>query len=144
MLFSNDRNALRRSFHEAWKKRLAGAPLEPLEAQIARVVEHHPEYHAMVEDEDALEQDFHPEGGQTNPFLHMAMHMALTDQQATDRPPGIADALSAARVRYPDLHDLEHAAMECLGRALWEAQRAARAPDDRAYLKCIRALARRH
>lgn len=142
MFFGNDRNALRRSFHDAWKKRVAGMPLEPLEAQIAQVVERHPEYHAVVEDEKGIERDFAPEDGQTNPFLHMAMHMALGDQRATDRPPGIAAALSGALGRFTDAHELEHAAMECLGRALWEGQRAGRPPDDQAYLECIRSLAR--
>jgi hypothetical protein len=30
--------------------------------------------------------------------------------------------------------------MECLGQALWEAQRKGQAPDEAAYLECLKAL----
>jgi hypothetical protein len=36
--------------------------------------------------------------------------------------------------------DAEHRMMEALGRALWEAQRAGRLPDERAYLEDLRRL----
>jgi hypothetical protein len=37
--------------------------------------------------------------------------------------------------------EAEHRMMEALGRALWEAQRAARLPDEQAYLEDLRRLA---
>ena len=86
-----DRSGLRRLYVEAWRKHRAGRPLEPLEHQIVTVIEQHPEYHALLEDEaEALGRDFTPEAGQSNPFLHMGLHLAIREQAATDRPAGIA------------------------------------------------------
>jgi hypothetical protein len=137
MLFGNDRTALRRFYLEAWRKLRENQPLEPLERQIAEVVSEHPEYHALLEGEDALAQDYTPEMGQSNPFLHMGMHIAIREQLGGDRPVGIVTAYRALLLRLGDPHAVEHHMMECLGQALWEAQRAGRAPDEAAYLKCL-------
>jgi len=138
MLFGNDRTALRRFYLEAWRKRRENQPLEPLERQIAEVVNEHPEYHALLESDAALEQDYTPEMGQSNPFLHMGMHIAIREQLGNDRPIGIVTAYRALLLRLGDAHTVEHHMMECLGQALWEAQRAGRAPDEVAYLECLR------
>ena len=123
---------------EAWRKYRERLPMEPLEAQIADVIAAHPEYHSMFSDaEQALHEDFTPERGESNPFLHMGIHLAIREQVSTDRPTGIRAAHQALVIRHGE-HDAEHLMGECLGRALWEAQRAGRAPDEQAYLESIR------
>jgi len=99
MIFGQDRNELRKMYADAWKKLCDKTPLTPLEAQIAAVVEWHPEYHADITS-DALDKDYSPEGGQTNPFLHMGLHLGIREQVATNRPPGISDVFSSAN-RWP-------------------------------------------
>ncbi len=85
------RESLRQSYLDAWRKHRESLPMEPLEHQLATVVEQHPEYHAFIEgDPDAINRDFTPEGGQSNPFLHMGLHLAIREQVATNRPVGIA------------------------------------------------------
>ncbi|MEW6648379.1 MAG: DUF1841 family protein [Pseudomonadota bacterium] len=138
MLFGNDRTALRRFYLEAWRKLRDNQPLEPLERQVAEVVSEHPEYHALLESEDTLVQDYTPEMGQSNPFLHMGMHLAIREQLGGDRPAGIVTAYRTLLLRLGDAHTVEHHMMECLGQALWEAQRAGRAPDEAAYLDCLK------
>ena len=140
MIFGNDRNRLRQYYLDAWQKRLAGEDLEPLEALIAAVVAQHPEYHALLESADAIEQDFTPEQGQTNPFLHMGMHVGLAEQIGADRPAGIRDIHRQLSQKHGDAHSAEHRMMECLGLVLWEAQRQNRPPDEAAYLDCLRSL----
>ena len=134
------RTDLRRTYAEAWRKQRAGSLLSPLEAQLATVIGEHPEYHRWIEADTGLESEFTPESGQSNPFLHLGMHLALRDQVATDRPPGIRElhARLAGRV---GAHDAEHRMMEALGAALWEAQRAGRAPDESRYLEHLRQIA---
>ena len=104
------------------------------------VIAEHPEYAALVEQgEDALLREWGPDGGAVNPFLHMGMHLALREQVATDRPAGIAAIhrrLAAAHGPY----EAEHRMMECLGEALWLAQRSGVMPDERAYLEALRRL----
>ena len=140
MIFGNDRTELRRLFVEAWRRRTANLPVEPLHDQIATVVALHPEYHALVESPDALEREWTPVEGETNPFLHMGMHLAVREQVGTDRPAGIRSAFARLAHTRSDTHAAEHEVFECLGRALWEAQRAGRAPDDATYLECVRCL----
>lgn len=124
----------------AWNKARRGAALTPLEERIAAVVSEHPEYHAALESGAASEAEYTPEGGETNPFLHMGLHIAIREQVAIDRPPGVRAVFAGlAAARGP--HEAEHAMLECLAETLWEAQRAARPPDDAAYLERLRRLA---
>jgi hypothetical protein len=133
------RSSLRRMYVEAWRKHRETQPVEPVEDQIIRVIEWHPEYADVLEaGDDALEQDYTPESGRTNPFLHMGLHLAIREQVATDRPRGIVDVHRALAQRLGDAHAAEHAMIECLGEALWQAQRSGRAPDETAYLEALR------
>jgi len=140
-LFSNDRRKSREMFTLTWKKRLNNEPLEPLEKQIAAVIEEHPEYHdLMTTDEESLNDDFSPEAGTVNPFLHMGMHLALREQVGTDRPKGIAMITRSLLLKHGDGHQVEHLMMECLGEMLWHSQRNNVAPDETVYLESLSAL----
>ena len=79
--------------------------------------------------------------GQTNPFLHMGMHLAIREQLATNRPAGITETFGLLMARVQDAHAVEHRMMECLGEALWQAQRSGQEPDEARYLACLRQLA---
>jgi hypothetical protein len=138
-LFSpQSRDALRRRYLDAWRKSREHLPLEPLEAQIADVVAQHPEYHALLADEQSLATDF--AGGAGNPYLHLGLHMALREQVGTDRPAGIAAIHRALAQRLGSAHAAEHRMMEVLATALWEAQRRGAPADEQAYLELLRRL----
>ncbi|MFI4914088.1 MAG: DUF1841 family protein [Steroidobacterales bacterium] len=140
-LFSqHSREALRRRYREAWRKHGGHLPLEPLEAQIADVLAAHPEYHSIIEAEDALERDFRPQAGHENPFLHMGLHLALHEQVATDRPAGIAEVHRRLTRALGSAHAAEHRMMEVLASALQDAQRSPAGADERLYLESLRRL----
>jgi hypothetical protein len=140
VLLPNDREGLRAFYLEAWRKRRERLPAEPLELQIADVIEQHPEYQALLEaGPDAARRDWTPEHSETNPFLHMGLHLALREQVATDRPKGIATLHRALALRH-GVHEAEHRMAECLAEALWEAQRRGAPPDEAAYLEALRRL----
>jgi len=141
MIFGQDRQELRQMYVDAWRKAREGAVLSPLEAQIAEVVADHPEYHGAVSGE-SLDESYAPEDGKTNPFLHMGLHLALRDQVATDRPPGIRAVFQTIQGWASDRLDAEHRAIECLAETLWEAQSQNRAPDEQQYLEKLKRLAR--
>src|ERR1044072_5974298 len=134
---NRSRDDLRRVYVEAWRKRRAGLPVEPLEAQVADVIALHPEYHAALERAEALAHDYTPEGGQSNPFLHMGLHLTVRDQVATDRPAGLRQEFTALAQRLGSAHEAEHRIIECLAEAMWEAQRTGRPPDETAYLQRV-------
>jgi len=140
-MFGTDRTALRRFYVESWRKARNNEPMEVLEQQIATVISEHPEYQSLFEQADErLDRDFAPENGDSNPFLHMGMHLALREQLATGRPTGIRELWPLLMKKFGDTHKVEHHMMECLGQALWEAQRHNRMPDEAAYLECLRRL----
>ncbi len=140
-MFTQDRDRLRLFYVEAWRKAQAGEPLEPLEQAVAQVVADHPEYHALLgRGEAAVGGEYPPELGQTNPFLHMGMHLAIREQVAIDRPAGVRAVHARLRLAHGDAHAAEHAMIECLGEALWQAQREGTAPDETAYLAALRRL----
>lgn len=139
MIFSPDREQIRQFYCNVWRKHRAHAALEPLECLIRDVILLHPEYQPLLEaPESALAQEYFPEAGETNPFLHMGLHLALQEQIGTDRPAGIRELARQLHLRYPDPHALEHRMMECLAEMIWRSQRDAAAPDEAEYLDCLR------
>ena len=141
-MYSSNRNDTRQTFFDVWRKMQGGAPLTALEGIIADVIRLHPEYHGMLEDGGrSLDRDWLPEGGETNPFLHMGMHIAIREQLSIDRPAGIKAAYETLLRHTGDVMQTEHTMLECLGETLWRAQRENRLPDEGAYLACIKARA---
>ena len=140
-MFSPDRDSMRRFFMESWRKARRNQPVDPLEHRIAQVIREHPEYHGLLEMPDtALGRDYHPEGGETNPFLHLSLHLAILEQLETDRPKGV-------RARYLRLvkseggaHEAEHVIMECLSRGLQESAQSGQPPHERSYIACLEHL----
>ena len=133
------RDEIRQVYLAVWRKIQQQQLLEPMESLIAEVIELHPEYHALLDDPDAVaDSEYQPEQGQTNPFLHMGMHIALREQAQSDRPPGVRPLYLKLTRR--DRHAGEHAMMECLGQVMWLAQRNASEPDQDAYLECLKKL----
>lgn len=141
-MFGDDRDSMRRFYIEAWRKAQAGEPLEPMERVVADVIADHPEYQPLLApgNEAVVERDYRPEDGQTNPFLHMGLHIALREQEATDRPPGIAALIQRLKAQLGDHLEAEHRLMEPLGETLWEAQRDGTQPDEGAYLERVRRM----
>lgn len=144
MFFGQNRQQLRQFFVSAWQKRRDLQPLQPLEALVADVVERHPEYHTLLQSSDhdsVTQQDYPPESGEGNPFMHLGMHVALHEQLASDRPPGVKDVYQRLCQHYGEPHQAEHQMLEALGETLWEAGRDGRPPDEQRYLERLRRLA---
>ena len=137
-MFNPTRDQVRQFFCTAWRKHRQGGVLEGAETTAIDLIAEHPEYHALLEDEQAaLEKEFTPEGGQMNPFLHLSLHLAIAEQISIDQPHGIKAAYFALR-RTREVHDAEHDVMECLGETLWRSQRNNAPMDGEVYLECVR------
>jgi hypothetical protein len=134
-MFGTNRDQLRQMWADAWHKFMHQQPLQPLEQQLVDVLRLHPEYHALLTHTQA---DYLPELGQSNPFLHMSMHLALREQVSTNRPAGIRECYHQLKLKLGDEHETEHRLMECLAEALWQAQRDNAIPDETRYLQCLR------
>jgi hypothetical protein len=138
-MFSDDRQTHRRVFIEAWRKAGAGEPLEPLETQIVEIMRMHPEYHPHLDHGEAvMDRDWLPEGGETNPFLHLGLHLTVLEQVGLDRPPGVRKLYRRLIESTGDVHEADHIIMECLAEAIWRISHDGKSFNEKAYLKCIK------
>ncbi len=139
MIFGNERRNLRQLWFDVYRKAQNAEPLTALEEQVKAVIALHGEYHALLAaPEKYSERDYLPEFGETNPFLHMGLHMGLREQISTNRPAGMQSLYQQFLLRCGDKHEVEHQMMEALAHSMWLAQRHQRAPDEAAYLELLR------
>jgi len=137
-MFQPSQQDVRRFFCTAHAKARDGHPMEAIETLAAMWIAEHPEYHADLEDvEAALIRVYPPDDGRQNPFLHLSMHLSISEQCSIDQPRGIRQAVELLAKRRGSLHDAHHETMEALGRMLWESQRAGRPPDGDAYVAAV-------
>jgi len=138
-MFAPTRNQARQFFFDTWARYRRGEALEPLQRTVLDAILLHPEYHALLDRPDDLrERDYLPEAGDLNPFLHLSLHLAVSEQLSIDQPRGIRALFTRLRATLGDEHDALHAVLECLGETLWQAQRLGQAADETAYLECLR------
>jgi Domain of unknown function (DUF1841) len=143
-MFNPSQADVRRFFCAAHAKARDGQPMEAIETLASLWIAEHPEYHAELSDVDAALARNYDEGGQgTNPFLHLSMHLSISEQCSIDQPRGIRQAVELLTARRDSLHDAHHEVMEELGTMLWEAQRSGRAPDGQAYIDRVQRRATR-
>ncbi|MEO7127756.1 MAG: DUF1841 family protein [Rhodoferax sp.] len=137
-MFSPSQADVRRFFCSVYAKAQKGQALEAIEIIANQWIDEHPEYHADLADVDAaLEKTYDVEGGKSNPFLHLSMHLSISEQCSIDQPHGIRQAVELLSRQRQSLHDAHHEVMECLGRMMWESQRSGRPPDGAAYIDCV-------
>lgn len=143
-MFNPTKEEVRRFFCDAWRKTQAGEVLTPLEAIARDWMLQHPEYADELADTNAAQAaDYDIAKGQSNPFLHLSMHLSIDEQVSIDQPPGIRDAFQQLAARLGSAHEAHHEIMECLGEMLWTAQRNGTAPDGLSYVENVRRRAQR-
>jgi hypothetical protein len=142
-MFNPSRDQARDFLFDAWRKYNApdaNAPLSSLEAIAVEIIARHPEYHAQLDRRDQfVDRDYAPENGETNPFLHISMHIAIQEQIAIDQPRGIREAHLKLSTKLGSALEAEHHIMDCLAEMIWQAQQTKNAPSAEIYLSCIEA-----
>jgi len=137
-MFNPSQEDVRRFFCGVHVKSASGQPMDALETLAGQWLAEHPEYEGDVSDEQAaLAAKYDGSDGRSNPFLHLAMHLSISEQCSIDQPRGIRQAVELLAARRNSLHDAHHEAMECLGQMLWDSQRSGRPPDGNAYVECV-------
>jgi hypothetical protein len=137
-MFNPSRDQVRQFFFDVWSKYRSGQPLAGAELPALDAVLAHPEYHALLDQpERHIERDYLPEAGETNPFLHLSLHLAVAEQLAIDQPPGIRDRYQQLLKQHGDAMAAQHAVIDCLGEMIWQVQRQQTAFDSAAYLRCL-------
>jgi hypothetical protein len=143
-MFNPSQADVRRYFCAVYAKARTNQPLEALETIAAQWIDEHPEYHADLRDADAaVAAVYDGAEGRSNPFLHLSMHLSISEQSSIDQPRGIRQAVELLTHKRQSLHIAHHEAMDCLGTMLWESQRAGRPPDGQSYIDCVQRHATR-
>lgn len=143
-MFTPSQADVRRFFCAVYAKTQSGQPLEALETIVSQWLAEHPEYSAEFADAPAaLEKMYDIKDGKTNPFLHLSMHLSISEQCSIDQPRGIRQAVELLAAKRISLHDAHHETMDCLGQMVWESQRAGLPPDGAAYIDCVQRRATR-
>jgi hypothetical protein len=138
-MFTPSQHDVRRFFCETWRKYQANEILTPLEAIARDWLVEHQEYEEILSDIDAaLAADYSIDAGQSNPFLHLSMHLSISEQVSIDQPAGIRPAFLNLAQRLGSEHEAHHQIMECLGEMIWTSQRNGLSPDGQAYVDCVK------
>jgi uncharacterized protein HemX len=141
-MFNPSQADVRQFFCGVYAKWLVKDTMDGIETIAALWIAEHPEYHQDLSDADvAVQKDFNVDSGQTNPFLHLAMHLSISEQCSINQPIGIQAAVEALTAKLDSLHDAHHTTMEALGIMMWESQRSGQPPDCDAYIERIRKAA---
>ena len=137
-MFNPSQDDVRRFFCSVHAKHQGTSPMEAIETLAGLWIAEHPEYHGDLSDADAaVARVYAGDAARTNPFLHLSMHLSISEQCSIDQPRGIRQAVELLAAKRGNLHDAHHEAMDCLGEMLWESQRAGRPPDGDAYIACV-------
>jgi len=142
MFYGETVQETRQMFFASWNKFCQKQALLPLEQEIVRVIQDHPEYHHFIENPGKYhEHTYYPEFGEANPFLHLGLHLAIREQVATDRPPGVSAAYTHLLSAYSDPLAVEHLMMDQLAECLWLSQKNNQPPNENQYLETLMELA---
>jgi len=137
-MYKLSRHQSRQFFFDTWHKYRHQELLSDIEKIALNIILLHPEYHFILDDTERYhDKDYPPEMGNTNPFLHMSMHIAIKEQLSIDQPSGIKERFNRLQKKNKDEHKTMHQIMECLAEMLWQAQRNQSAPDASIYLECL-------
>jgi len=143
-MFEPSQADVRRFFCSVYAKWRSAQPMDALETLASQWVAEHPEYHADFSDVDAaLARMYEVKDGKINPFLHLSMHLSVSEQCSIDQPRGIRQAVELLTAKRDSLHDAHHETMDALGQMIWESQRSGRPPDGHAYIDAVQRRATR-
>lgn len=140
-LFNPTRDQVRQFFFDTWAKFQQHQPLTDLEKIALEVIQMHPEYHTILSNPAQFAaQEYFPEMGETNPFLHMSLHLSVIEQTSINQPIGISTIYENLKIKHSDVHIAQHAILDCLAETIWQAQRNQAPMNSENYLSLLNKL----
>lgn len=134
-LYNPSRDQARQFLFDAWAKFKQQSSLTDLEKIAVEVIQMHPEYHVIFDaPERYMQQQYFPEMGETNPFLHLSLHLSVIEQIAINQPIGIKAIYEQLKQKHNDQHIAQHDILDCLAETIWQSQRNNTPLDSTHYL----------
>lgn len=137
-MFQPTRDESRLFLFDLWDKYRAGQPLAGVETLAIEIVLEHTEYHALLDNRERyLHRDYLPENGESNPFLHLMLHLTVVEQVSIDQPPGVRARYEKLLKKHGDKMTAQHDVMVCLAEEIWRIQSEQTPFDAAIYLQCL-------
>lgn len=137
-LFNPSRDEVRAFFFNTWTKFRKTQVLSDLEKIAIGVIQLHPEYHNILDNPEKYKQQaYFPEQGETNPFLHLSLHLSIIEQISINQPTGIAEAYKQLLIKHQEEHLAQHDVLDCLGETIWLAQQNKTGLNAEHYLQLL-------
>lgn len=134
-LYNPSRDQARQFLFDAWAKFKQHSTLSDLEKIAVEVMQMHPEYHTILDaPERYMQQQYFPEQGETNPFLHLSLHLSVIEQISINQPIGIGQLYEKLKLKHGDQHMAQHDILDCLAETIWQSQRNNTPLDSAHYL----------
>ena len=134
-LYNPSRDQARQFLFDAWAKFKQHSTLSDLEKIAVEVMQMHPEYHTILDaSERYMQQQYFPEQGETNPFLHLSLHLSVIEQISINQPIGIGQVYEKLKQKHGDQHMAQHDILDCLAETIWQSQRNNTPLDSAHYL----------
>lgn len=139
-MFDMTAQDVRRFFADVWKNR-DNPNLGAMERKVLGILLSHPEYAPYLERvEDYLDADWPLDGGKTNPFLHLSLHLSVQEQADIDQPRGVRAIYERLIEQTGSRLEAEHMMMGPLAEMVWQAQRHGGRLDVNDYVTNLRKL----
>ena len=123
-LYNPSRDQARQFLFDAWAKFKQTLTLTDLEKIAVEVIQMHPEYHVVFDaPERFMHQQYFPEMSETNPFLHITLHLSAIEQISINQPIGISQIYDKLLHQHNDKHLAYHDVVDCLAETIWHSQR---------------------
>lgn len=138
-MFNPSVSDVRNFFFDTYQKGSQSLPLSDLEKIAYSIIIEHPEYRTVLSNRDKyMVYNWLPENGETNPFLHLSMHMSIIEQLSINQPFGVKELYFELCKKLDNEHEAQHQAMDCLAEMVWQAQYNNMQPDPQIYLSALK------
>ncbi len=105
---------------DLWEKIQAKNPLSPMEKQIERIIDMHPETHSVLSNRNTFEpHEFNTD--EPDPFAHIGLHSVVVEMISNDSPSGIRSIYDRWVTQTGDKHEVQHEIMSALFEVLIES-----------------------
>lgn len=103
-----------------WEKIQGEDPLSPLEKQIERIIDMHPETHSVLSNRETFEaHEF--DADEPDPFAHIGLHSVVVEMISNDSPRGIRSVYDRRVTQTDNKHEVQHEIMSALFEILIES-----------------------
>ncbi|AGF49226.1 DUF1841 family protein [Candidatus Kinetoplastidibacterium galati] len=138
-MFNPSLDQARYFFIEVWNKHKLSKTLTPIEKTTIACILEHPQFYKDLDNKESIKNSYNSNFPESNPFLHLSMHLAISEQLLIDQPCGIKAAYNKL-ITSNDPHTAIHKIIKCLTLTIQYSQTHRLELDSNKYMNLIKDL----